>query len=396
MWLVMQKELMELLRDKRTLFFMVAFPLFVFPLIFGGVSYFAQKAVQEAESKVLNYGILNPERHVELVADLANDAQFNYVPVTKPDIESSIHAGIVDFVLILPENLNQDPLVGGQSRIQILLNDASMNMMFHRVNDKVKVYAREQQKLIFEQLGVSEGQQEAVLDPIVLEKVNLADDREDIGEKIGGLIPYFIFVLLLQGVVYLAADLGAGEKERGTLETLLLAPIPRHEIVLGKFLTITTAGLTSALMAVCSMVGWGIVLGQGMAIGIISQFVEQIGIVDFILMFLMLVPVVTIFAAVTLSLSIYAKSYKEAQTYMGFLMIFVFIPIILAMLPGVTLDGGWSWVPLTNVALAIKELIKGTMDYSALLAIFISTAIIGIGSLMFCVHWFNKEKVLFR
>lgn len=396
MWLVMRKELLELVRDKRTLFFMVAFPLFVFPMIFGGITYFAQKAVLDAESKVLKYSIINAENHQGLASDFAEDEQFQLITIDDTDYKTMIRNGELDFVLELPDNLNADPLQSGQSRIQLYLNDASINMMFHRVNEKVQVYARQKQLAIFEQLGVNETQQKAVLTPIVLQKVNLADKREDIGEKVGGLIPYFIFILLLQGVMYLAADLGAGEKERGTLETLLLAPIPRYEIVLGKFLTITTAGLTSALMAVVSMVGWGIGIGQGLAIVVISQFVEQIGALDFLLMFLMLVPVVTIFASVTLSLSIYAKSYKEAQTYMGFLMIFVFIPIILAMLPGVSLDSGWAWVPLTNVALAIKELIKGTMDYSALLAIFASTAIIGAALLLFCVNWFNKEKVLFR
>lgn len=396
MWLVMRKELLELVRDKRTLFFMVAFPLFVFPMIFGGITYFAQKAVLDAESKVLKYSIINAENHQGLASDFAEDEQFQLITIDDTDYKTMIRNGELDFVLELPDNLNADPLQSGQSRIQLYLNDASINMMFHRVNEKVQVYARQKQLAIFEQLGVNETQQKAVLTPIVLQKVNLADKREDIGEKVGGLIPYFIFILLLQGVMYLAADLGAGEKERGTLETLLLAPIPRYEIVLGKFLTITTAGLTSALMAVVSMVGWGIGIGQGLAIAVISQFVEQIGALDFLLMFLMLVPVVTIFASVTLSLSIYAKSYKEAQTYMGFLMIFVFIPIILAMLPGVSLDSGWAWVPLTNVALAIKELIKGTMNYSALLAIFVSTAIIGAALLLFCVNWFNKEKVLFR
>ena len=74
----------------------------------------------------------------------------------------------------------------------------------------------------------------------------------------------------------------------------------------------------------------------------------------------------------------------------------VIVPVILAMLPGVELKGGWAWVPLTNVALAIKELIKGTMDYFQLVAIFSSTAIIAAGLLFFCVYWFNKEKVLFR
>jgi sodium transport system permease protein len=78
------------------------------------------------------------------------------------------------------------------------------------------------------------------------------------------------------------------------------------------------------------------------------------------------------------------------------LVFLVIVPVILALLPGVELKGGWAWVPLTNVALAMKELIKGTMDYFQLIAIFGSTVVIAGAVLAFCVYWFKQEKVLFR
>lgn len=396
MWLVLRKELLEVLRDRRTLFFMVAFPLFIFPLLFGGITFFAAKAVQEAESKVLNFSIIEPQFHPEMRDAFHNDEQFRAIPLKDQDFRELVQQGEVDFVLQFAENLNQDPLSAGQSEIKLYLNDSAINMIFNRVNDKVTQFSKQKQRVIFEQLGVPEQSQQGVLQPIAIAKINLADKREDLGEKIGAFFPYILFLILLQGVMYLAADLGAGEKERGTLETLLLAPIPRYEIVLGKFMALIVAGVTAALVTLGSMVGWGMMIGQGFAIAAISQFVEQIGGLDLLLMFFMLLPVVTIFASLTLCLSIYAKSYKEAQTYMGYLMILMFVPIVFSMLPGVSLEGGWAWVPLTNVALAIKELIKGTMNYSALLAIFLSTAAIGVALIMFSIYWFKQEKVLFR
>jgi sodium transport system permease protein len=133
-----------------------------------------------------------------------------------------------------------------------------------------------------------------------------------------------------------------------------------------------------------------------MAIKLVSDFMASIGLIDFLLVFLMLVPIVAMFAAVLLALSIYARSYKEAQGYMTPLVFVVIIPVLLAVIPGIELKGIWAWVPLTNVALAIKELIKGTMDYVQLFAIFGSSVIIAGGLIAFCVYWFNKEKVLFR
>jgi sodium transport system permease protein len=193
-----------------------------------------------------------------------------------------------------------------------------------------------------------------------------------------------------------ASDLGAGEKERGTLETLLISPIERNKLVMGKFLTIAFAGVTSALITVVSMAIWGLVLSQGVGVEAVANFMAAIGAIDFILMFLMLVPVVAILASTLLSLSIYARSFKEAQGYMQPLVFIVIVPVLIAMMPGIQLKGIYAWIPLTNVALAIKELIKGTMDYMQLFAIFASTTVIAVALIGFCVYWFKQEKVLFR
>ena len=252
------------------------------------------------------------------------------------DYKALIKSETVDFVLVVPEGFNSEVLTSGQHTLNLYLNDAGLNRVVGRVSEIVDVYIDEFQSTAFAQLGLNEDQQAALLAPIVLEKQNVADDREVWGERIGGMLPYIIFILCLQGAMAPAADLGAGEKERGTLEPLLISPMDRYKLVLGKFFTISCAGL--------------------MAIEFVVEIMSMIGIIDFVLIFLMLIPVVAIFAAVLLSLSIYARSFKEAQSYMGSLIMVVIFPVIIALMPGVELKGGWVWVPLTNVALAMKEL----------------------------------------
>ena len=397
MWKVMLKEIKELLRDRKTLFFMVALPILVFPLLIGVVMFFAGKAVDKAENKVLDYAVVGAQYAPALVEDLAASDLFNQVMIDEgEDIAAFVKSEQADFVLVIPDNFSEDALQSGQIELSLYLNDAGLNMVRRRLDKIVDVYAERSQQKAFALLELDESQQQALIEPIVIKKVDVADKRENWGEKIGGMIPYFIFMLCLQGAMIPATDLGAGEKERGTLETLLISPIERHKLVLGKFLTIALAGATSALITVSSMAVWGLVISQGMAIKMVSEFMSAINAIDFVLMFLMLVPVVAIFSAVLLSLSIYARSFKEAQGYMTPLVFAVIVPVMLAMLPGVELKGGWAWVPLTNIALAIKELIKGTMDYFQLFAIFSSTAVIAGALLYFCVYWFNKEKVLFR
>lgn len=397
MWKVMLKEIKELLRDRKTLFFMVALPILVFPLLIGVVMFFAGKAVDKAESKVLDYAVVGAQYAPSLVEELSLSELFNRVDIDEgADIAAFVKAQKADFVLVIPENFSTDALQSGQIELTLYLNDAGLNMVRRRLDKIVDTFAEASQQKAFAVLALDEKQQQALLEPIVIKKVDVADKRENWGEKIGGMIPYFIFMLCLQGAMIPATDLGAGEKERGTLETLLISPIERHKLVLGKFMTIALAGATSALITVTSMAVWGLIISQGMAIKIVTEFMSAINAIDFVLMFLMLVPVVAIFSAVLLSLSIYARSFKEAQGYMTPLVFAVIVPVMLAMLPGVELKGGWAWVPLTNVALAIKELIKGTMDYFQLFAIFSSTAVIAGVLLYFCVFWFNKEKVLFR
>jgi sodium transport system permease protein len=397
MWLIFAKELKELLRDRKTLFFMVALPILVFPMIFGGVGYFSVKAVQEAQNETLKYALIGGENAPEIVKGLSETAVFELTNVDlSQDYQSLIKGEQVDFILEVSDNYSSDVITNGQAVVKLYLNDAGLNLVHSRVEDITSNESDRLQLLIFEKLGFNTAQQAALLNPIVLEKVDVANKRESWGENIGGIVAYMIFILCLQGAMMPAADLGAGEKERGTLETLLISPVERYKIVLGKFLTIGFAGVTTALLTVSSMAIWGLVLSQGMAIKFVMEFMGAISLLDFVLVFLMLIPVVAIFASLLLTLSIYARSFKEAQSYMGFLILIAIVPIIFALLPGVELKGGWAWVPLTNVALAVKELIKGTMDYFQLFAIFGSTALIAGAMIAFSVYWFNQEKVLFR
>lgn len=397
MWLIMQKELLELVRDRKTLFFMIALPLLIFPAIFGVVGYFTSQALSEAESKVLKYAITGGAAENQLTNAMLKDDGFELVSIdTTTDFKPLIRSKQLDFVIQMDANVDLPLLQGGQNKVILYLNDASLNMVEKRLKKHISVLSAAKQHKAFTVLALSAQQQSALLKPIVIHKVDLSEERESWGEKLGGLVPYVLFLLCLQGAMFPASDMAAGEKERGTLETLLLVPLSRQQIVLGKFFTVALAGIVAALVTVFSMALWGIIIGQGMAITFIQDFMGKIGAVEYLLMFLMLIPVAAIFAALLLSLSIYARSYKEAQSYMGSLVFLVILPIVISTLPGVDLTSVWAWVPLTNVALAIKELIKGTMDYLALLAIFMSTAAIAGGLLAFCVYWFKQEKVLFR
>lgn len=397
MGLVFLKELKELLRDKRTLFFMIAFPILVFPLIMALTVFVSSKALEEAQSEQLEYVVIGAEFGESLLEELRDSDEFKQLNMPENQtVEALIKNQSIDFALEIPPNFVFVPGESGKSTVKLYLNDSSINFVYSRVNNIVKVIAENRQNALFDKYHMTEQQRIELLEPVVLEKVDIANERESLGEKLGGFIPYIIFILCFQSAMVVALDLGAGEKERGTLETLLISPISRTQIVLGKFLLICFASLVSAFVTVASMFTWAIVASQGLALEMVDKVAGQLNLLDVSLMFFMIIPVVAIFASGMLSLSIFAKSNREAQGYMGTVLTLVIFPLILAMLPGVTLDSGWAWVPLTNVALALKELFKGTMEYSGLFMIFISTTITAGLFISFCVYWFKQEKVLFR
>ena len=246
------------------------------------------------------------------------------------------------------------------------------------------------------QLGVDPANLTAILKPVELTRVNTAEQRENIGESMGAILAYALVLLCLSGAMYPAVDMGAGEKERGTLETLLICPVSRTAIVLGKFLTVLTTALMTALITVVSLGVWGGIISAFADLSKVSEALASITIVDLMLMFSLLLPTAAIFAALLLAISIYARTFKEAQNYMSPLTILVIVPLMIAMAPGMELDVTTALIPLTNIALAIKELLKGTADYGLLALIFASTTALAGALIAFCVHWFQQEKVLFR
>jgi sodium transport system permease protein len=223
----------------------------------------------------------------------------------------------------------------------------------------------------------------------------VAPMREVLGERLGGILPYLFIISCFLGAMYPAIDLAAGEKERGTLETLLLVPIPRWQVVLGKFLVVFLAGVVAALLTLVGLGGW-LWWRSGELGGELGTVLSAIGATDLLLIAAMLVPTAAIFASLLLGISIYAKSFKEAQSYIAPLNMLVILPAFLAMLPGVELDWTTASIPITNISLAIKELIKGTMDLTMLVAILGSSTVLAGALLAASTWWFGREDVLFR
>ncbi|WP_105259210.1 ABC transporter permease [Pseudoalteromonas sp. T1lg88] len=399
MFEVFLKEIKELLRDRKTLMFVVALPLLIFPVIFAVVGYMMAMANLEAEQEVHKVYIIGAEAAPEFTDSVKYHKNFELISAdyaNKNDIIQAIQNEELDVGIVI--QAKAQPASREQTTWQVIYNDsARINYLFRYIEELKEQYQSKVQTQSFNELGVSkESEMEYLISPIKLEKVDTADARESWGEKIGVLLPYLLIPIVLTGAVYPAIDLGAGEKERGTLETLLLTPISRTNIVLGKFLTVLSASLATASLSILSMGLWLFVARTFVNVSEFTLALSHITFVELLAMLSLLIPLAAMFSSVVLSISIYARTFKEAQNYMGPLSMLVFIPVMISVMPNMELTYKTAFIPVTNVALAIKELLKGTSEIGILAVIVGSSILLAVGLLAFCVRWFNQEKVLFR
>ncbi|WP_430455425.1 ABC transporter permease [Rheinheimera sp.] len=400
MWQVYLKELLELSRDRKTLMFVILLPVLIFPVIFGLLGLVAANVTASAQAEEHKYVIINADKAPAFAGQLFYHKNFKQVSteLTEPEaLRQAIRDGQFDLAVIIPADFVGDSTELSQSQWTVIYNTAPvLDLIGNYLKDLVKDYSRQLQLARLESVGVTGKQVDAILEPVQINKVSSAENRENLGEKLGGWIAYLLVPLCFMGCSYPAIDIGAGEKERGTLETLLICPISRSSLVLGKFLTVLTTGLATALITVLSFGGWGYLIGSLAGVDVVAKAMSALGFADLMLILAMLIPLTMIFASALLSLSIYARSFKEAQNYIGPMSILVFVPLALALLPGVELNWKTALIPMTNISLCIKELVKGTIDMGILTLVIASTVVLAGVLIAFCVSWFQREKVLFR
>ena len=241
--------------------------------------------------------------------------------------------------------------------------------------------------------------------PFEIKRENVAAPEKVGGNLLGGFLPYLIILLSLVGAMYPAMDLTAGEKERGTMETLLCTPVGRTEIVIGKFLMVLTGSIAAVMLSLISMgasfmlLGSLLHAGKTMLAGGVQDLAGVLPAVDpwgIIGVVIMILPVSVLFSAMVFTISLFAKSYKEAQTYITPLILVVIMPAAIGMMPGMELNARLAMVPVLGLSLVCKEMLSGVWHWQYMGIIFVSSCVYAFGALALAVRMFKREDVLFR
>jgi len=370
---------------------MLLVPLVLFPGLFYITITVQASQEKKAREKQLKIGLVDNGQSPEFRKMLSERDDLMIIDgILAAEADSLIRSDSLDLMILFAEDFAQ---------VQDSLETAKITLI-HQTDDNDRIEKRgvelikNYESQLTEQRLTTLEITSSNIDPIEIDNRNIASDREVIGKIVGGFLPYIFILFTFLGCMYPAIDLFAGEKERGTIETILSVPIPRTQILVGKLIVVATTGLFSAITALLSLT----LSMQFMPIpDVLVQAVGGVLQVGNILLILgMMIPLSIFFAGLMTALSTFAKSYKEAQSIIAPLNILVIVPAAIGLMPGIELNYGTALIPILNVALATKEIVAGTADIGPLLIVMISLVLLAGVAVAASARWFASEQNVLR
>ncbi len=394
--IVFGKELRDSLRDRRTIISMIVVPVLAIPLLMFGVGTLMVKTVTKARQEIPRVMIIGGEDSPKVLSALRAARNLQIVPATA-DFTNAIVEKRVRAVVKLPRDFDAAIARGDKAQVEIYEYQGEIKSGFAAEN--LNGFFQNLRDVTVRERLESRGVPVEILKPFTIQRQNVAPPAKVTGSMLGGILPYIIIILCLTGAMYPALDLTAGEKERGTMETILCCPVGRTELVLGKFLMVLTASISTVVLALLSLGATFQLAKRVMANSTPREALHAIATIDIgglAGVFLMLLPVAVMLSAALLMIGLFSKSFREAQSYAGPLMLVVIVPAMTAMMPGMELNASLAVVPLVNVSLVCKEMISGTWHWNYILLIFGSASLYATAALAAAVWMFHREEVLFR
>ncbi|UCE59634.1 MAG: CPBP family intramembrane metalloprotease [Phycisphaerales bacterium] len=417
------KELVDIMRDRRTLIAMILVPIVLYPLLMLGsiqaVSYQAESLGDEsirvgvlgadAEQRARQVNVLTELLHLEaaallrdretsedqLIEALAEDE----LPVplldrieeplgfgTREELQSrigdrTIHVGIVfkkDALDWEYDTQNDVEVLGDMEEVHSAVAVDRVNLMISRAA-RLMVDKRKERTKLPEQFDK----------PFNVKITDLSVPSSILGQ----ILPLILVLMTITGAIYPAIDLTAGERERGTLESLMASPVPVLDLIVGKFLVVTTVAIMGAalnLASVSATVYFGgfdkVIAGAGGGIPLATM--------GFIL--LCLIPFAVLMSAIMIAVCSYARTFKEAQNYVTPVILAVLIPGGIAALPTTRLEGIMLVMPVGNMVLLARELLLGALvPWMQVVMVVLSTTLYAGAAVAVAANTFGKESVVF-
>lgn len=388
--IVFKKELLDIFRDRKTLIIGILIPLVLLPVMFGVIGSGMNKSNKDVKDNI-KITIID-KGNSTIRTFLASQKNISIIKST--NIGEDVKRGTIMIAMEIPKDFDVAIKSEKPVNIKLTYDNASQqsNLAVAMIDSYIQTYSK---SIIGERLR-SRGIKDEILNPININKVTLVKESESEGQfMISLLLPLFLMIYSVTGPMAPATDLGAGEKERGTLEPLLTTKAGRLSLLWGKFFAITVMG---CLTIISSIVGLMISMQQmqgmfGGTSGITISLTAKV----ILLICIMSILVTMAFGALELAISIYARSFKEAQTYLTPLTVIAFIPVYATyMLDGKNIDSYYFNIPLANVVCLMKEFLSGIFNIEHMMITFGWIFVYIIASVLLARYMFSREEVVFR
>lgn len=434
------KELKEILRDRRTIITLVAMPLLIYPLLSILLQKFYLSTATSGEKVTYRYvleevvrdpdgaAISGPgsERRLDgqqltdfFIAQFINlgeayvfpELQFPPTEVLKPlDDASRDPLFVAEFETRYFEDNSirvrgddeeslEELVRSGKADVGLRLirvPGVSLRLEIIQLNDgisaKAASYVRkriEKTNFVFSRMQVARAKMRWM--GIPHDTVAIQGEVAEAAISMSSLVPLILILMTVTGAVYPAIDLTAGERERGTLEALIAAPVPRFQVLFAKFVGVLTVAMLTAVVNMLAMfstlAAFGllpILLGEG-----------SLGWWVILQIFALLLLFAGFFSAVLLAVTSFARSFKEAQAYIIPVTLLSITPGIISLTPGLELSGVLTVIPLVNIVLLAREIMDGTASSLPAVVAITSTVLYGAAALSVAASIFGSDSILY-
>ena len=420
------KELRETLRDRRTIVTLVLMPVLIYPLLSIAFQRFLVTSIRQSTQPVYRVGV-DSKKSIAVIKNLLNMgerllARQDRTPTdTTDDLASQEQDGplktapfgalpkeqianIEYFVSPNPEAATANFTCDLGIRIvethpfRFIIDRAvdcelycvqtspTSRAALEYVNRRLQEVNKENLQHRLQHLGMK---QRTV--PVKTEHKSIKSTATPASFSLSTLVPLILILMTITGAVYPAIDLTAGERERGTLEMLIAAPVPRLGLLLAKYIAVLTVALLTATVNLVSMTVTIFSIGLG------SMLFGESGLSVLIMLqvFGLLILFAAFFSAVLLALTSFARSFKEAQAYLIPLMLISLAPGMLSMIPDLELRGLLAWAPLANVVLLARDLFEHQAKPMMTLVVVSSTALYALAAIFVAARIFGTDSVLY-
>ena len=387
---VYAKELLEAVRDRRTLLVTILFPAVIMPAATLGIPYLEQRQERQLRTSIPSVAIVGEATalvHLAYTTKLIR-------PVKTSDPARALHDRRVLAVLRVPAGMETTLARDGQVHV-IIQFDASDSESVAARQKVIDLISRFSEQVVARRLLARHINPIDLL-PVVLDERNLASERQISGLLLAGLLPFFIAMWAVVGGMSVAVDLAAGEKERGTLESLLVTPPSREAIAVGKFLAVITASMGAVMIVITTMMlslhwGYPYLLHSTKKLDVSLPLGTAAVLLGVALLFSALV------SSIQLAVSVYARSPREAQQYVTPLYFAIVMPALAVQYISEWQTTSWVYLtPVLNTFFSFRELLLGTVNWGHVALTAVSCIFYAMVVLELTVILFGRESVIFR